>query len=447
MDNDLIAAPATPYGVAALAVIRTSGPRAVEAVAELSDRPERIRAMKGGRIGRTLLIDGESDAVVDEVMVAVFRAPHSYTGEDAVEISCHGSPAGVQRVLSALYRVGFRPAEPGEFTLRAFLAGKMDLTRAEAVHEIVQSQTAIGHEMALARLGGSIEAAIEASKQMLVNIMAAVAVQLDYPEEDTGEVAIPPGKVGEARRRLESLAGTYRTGRLYQEGARVVVAGRTNAGKSSLFNAFLREERSIVSDVHGTTRDFIESSVDLDGIPVRLFDTAGLRMTDESIESEGIRRTRTVVDGADLIVYVVDGETGANEEDFAVMDGNADRIVPVWNKVDRPSCLPAPEGYLPVSAATLDGFPELVSRIVSLLTPERRTDGGSAVIDSLRQKNLLERAAQALREVEAGLEASYPVDAVSLDLQEAINALGEITGEVTSDDILDAVFGGFCLGK
>lgn len=447
MEHDLIAAPATPWGVAALAVIRTSGTGAVEAVAQLSDRAERLRSAPGNTVVRALLLDPEGDDVLDEVVLAIFRGPHSYTGEDVVEISCHGSPAGVQRILGALYRVGFRPAEPGEFTLRAFLAGKMDLTRAEAVHEIVQAQTATGHEMALARLGGSIEAAIDEVKQDLVTIMAAVAVQLDYPEEDTGEIVIPPTRIVTARERLESLAGTYRTGRLYQEGARVALAGRTNAGKSSLFNAFLREERSIVSDTHGTTRDYIESALDLSGIPVQLYDTAGLRRTEESIEGEGIRRTRTVVDGADLVVYVVDGTVGVTEEDRTTMDARRERVVAVWNKTDQPECGPVPAGFLPVSARTLAGMEDLIARIVEELTPDQYYREGSPVIDSLRQKNLLERAAAALQEVEAGLRAGYPVDAISVDLQEAIAALGEITGEVTSDDILDAVFGGFCLGK
>ncbi|MFW5695862.1 MAG: tRNA uridine-5-carboxymethylaminomethyl(34) synthesis GTPase MnmE, partial [Alkalispirochaeta sp.] len=495
MESDRIAALATPYGVSALAVLRTSGPGSVEVMAALCDKPESVRSSDGGRMKRVLLVDPEADQVLDEVMLGIFRAPHSYTGEDSVEIFCHGSPPGIRRILSVLYRNGFRPAEPGEFTLRAFMAGKVDLTRAEAVHEIVQAQTATSHEMALARLGGSVEAAIEESKQALVQIMAAVTVQLDYPEEDTGEIIIPPETISTARARLQELADTYRTGRLYQEGARVALAGRTNAGKSSLFNAFLKEDRSIVSDTHGTTRDYIESHLDLDGIPVHLYDTAGLRVTEESIEGEGIRRTRSVLDGADLVIYLVDSTEGLTEEDTAVIEANRERLVVAWNKTDRPGSLPVPDSgalggpaagapsaespggpaagapsaesagaespggrgelagagaggaaapalpvvVLPVSAVTLHGMDALVSHIVRELTPERTYREGSPVIDSLRQKNLLERAAAALGEVEAGLEAGYPVDAVSLDLQEAINALGEITGEVTSDDILDAV--------
>jgi tRNA modification GTPase len=451
MEDDLIVAPATPWGVSALAVLRASGPGAVAAVARICENPRRIAEAPGNSLRRALLVDPESDEVLDDAVLGIYRAPHSYTGEESVEIFCHGSPPGMRRILATLYRVGFRPADPGEFTLRAFLAGKIDLTRAEAVHEIVQAQTARGHEMALARLGGSIEAAIDESKGALVQIMAAVAVQLDYPEEDTGEVVIPPETVATARRRLAELAETYRTGRLFQEGARVALAGRTNAGKSSLFNALLREERSIVSATHGTTRDYIESRLDLAGIPVLLYDTAGLRMTEESIEGEGIRRTRNLLENADLVVYVVDGSRGLDPEDreaLAAAPGAGGReVIPVWNKIDDPSGGTPPEGFVPVSATTYQGIEKLVARIVAALTPDRTYREGSPVIDSLRQKNLLERAVEALGHVEEGLAAGFPVDVISLDLQEAINALGEITGEVTSEDILDAVFGGFCLGK
>jgi tRNA modification GTPase len=452
MENDLIVAPATPWGVSALAVLRASGPGTVAAVARICENPRRILDAPGNALRRALLVDPESDEVLDDVMLGIYRAPHSYTGEESVEIFCHGSPPGVRRILAVLYRVGFRPAEPGEFTLRAFLAGKIDLTRAEAVHEIVQAQTARGHEMALARLGGSIAAAIDESKRSLVQIMAAVAVQLDYPEEDTGEVVIPPETVAMARRRLAELAETYRTGRLFQEGARVALAGRTNAGKSSLFNALLREERSIVSETHGTTRDYIESRLDLEGIPVVLFDTAGLRMTEESIEGEGIRRTRNLLENADLVVYVVDGSRGIEPEDRTALatagtEGGGRSVIPVWNKIDDPAAGAPPGDFVSVSATTYQGIEKLVGRIVSALTPDRTYREGSPVIDSLRQKNLLDRAVEALGHVEEGLAAGYPVDVVSLDLQEAINALGEITGEVTSEDILDAVFGGFCLGK
>ena len=273
----------------------------------------------GGRLKRATLVDPDTGQPVDDVVIAVFRGPHSYTGEDVAEISCHGSIPGIRRILDILFRNGFRPADPGEFTQRAFFAGKIDLTRAEAVQEIVGSQTAVGHEMALSRLGGSVETAVRGITDDLVQIMARVAIQLDYPEEETGEIPIDPETVAAARAQLRALADSYRTGRLYQEGATVAIAGRTNAGKSSLFNAFLKEDRAIVSDIHGTTRDYISSRVDFRGIPVEIYDTAGLRESSETIEEEGMRRTHSVVRGTDIVVYLVDGTIGITPEDDQIL--------------------------------------------------------------------------------------------------------------------------------
>ncbi|MCG8480610.1 MAG: tRNA uridine-5-carboxymethylaminomethyl(34) synthesis GTPase MnmE [Spirochaetales bacterium] len=447
MEHDMIAALATPYGTSALGVIRVAGPGSVDAVAELCDKARTVRDTPGGRMRRVLLIHPETGEVLDEVVLGVFRAPRSYTGDDGVEIYCHGSPAGIRRILDVLYGRGFRPAEAGEFTLRAFLAGKIDLTRAEAIHEIIQAQTSRGHEMALRRLAGSVETAVETVKRELVRIMASVAVQLDYPEEETGEIPIPTERIVEVRTRIEVLSETYRSGRLYQEGVRVAIAGVTNAGKSSLFNALLKEDRSIVSATHGTTRDYIEGAIDVEGIPVHLFDTAGLRRTDEAIEGEGIRRTRDLLHGADLVLYVIDGLLGLTAEDKVHLDAVDGPVIKIWNKIDEERCRLAPDDCVAVSARTIGGIDELARRIAETIVPEQPRRDGGPVIDSLRQKNLLERASAALEEVERGLADGYPVDAISVDLQEAIRALGEITGEVTSEDILDEVFGGFCVGK
>lgn len=447
MEHDRIAALATPMGTSALAVIRTSGPGTIESLATLTDTPELVRELAGNTLKRVLLVDPDGDEVIDEVVLSVFRAPRSYTGDDAVEITCHGSPAGITRIMRLLLAHGFRPADPGEFTERAFLAGKLDLTRAEAVHEIVTARTAAGHEMALRRLGGTIEAAINEVKGNLVRIMASIAVQLDYPEEDTGEVPIPQDTVKTARERLRELAATYETGRLYQEGIRIALAGRTNAGKSSLFNDLVREERAIVSALHGTTRDYLESHIDIRGVPAQLFDTAGLRTTDEAIEGEGIRRTRTVIEAADLVLYIVDGSAGIQADDTETLATLSPPVIRVWNKIDLESCHDVPDGWIGVSAQALTGFDLLEEAILAAVAPARHYRDGSPVIDSLRQKNLLERAARALDEVLAGVRDGYPVDAIGVDMQEALAALGEITGEVTSEDVLDVVFGGFCLGK
>lgn len=451
IENDQIVALATPYGTSALAVIRTSGPGVVETIATMTDRKDVIAATPGGRMKRTTLLHRETGTALDEVVLGIYRTPASYTGEDMVEIYCHGSPSGIDAILAALLRSGMRAAEGGEFTQRAFLAGKLDLTRAEAVQEVVRSRTAQGHAMALQRLGGAVFAAIDAIKQDLVRLMAPVAIQLDYPEEETGPIPFPLEPVFHVRKRIEELAGSYRTGRLYQEGIVLVLAGRPNAGKSSLFNALLKEDRAIVSEVPGTTRDYIESSLDLGGIPVRVFDTAGLRVTGESIEGEGIRRTRQVIQTADSIVYVVDGMEGITAEDTAfIQELSAEqqhRLVLVWNKTDIPDTAPPPAGYLPVSAQTQAGIGAVVEAIMATVVPADLSSKQSVIIDSLRQRDLLNQAADSLSLVIEGIQGGMPLDAVGLDLQEAIHALGEITGEVTSADILEQVFSGFCVGK
>lgn len=522
MENDRIAALATPMGSSALAVIRTSGPGCIDEIAGCTDRQAVIAESRGGRMRKVRFVDPTDGGEVDEVVLGIFRGPASYTGEDMVEIYSHGSIPGIQRILATLYTVGFRPAEPGEFTQRAFLAGKIDLTRAEAVQELVSSQTATGHEMALQRLGGSVEAVIRSIKDEIVQIMARVAVQIDYPEDEIGEIAIDPVTVSSARDRLFRLAESYRTGRLYQEGVSIALAGKTNAGKSSLFNALLREDRAIVSETHGTTRDYISSRIDLQGIPVELYDTAGLRNTTEAIEEEGIRRTRTVVTGTDVVLYLIDGTVGMTAEDEEVLaelagapavsdrgnretppgnvsDGDTRtwddrrgdtqsgtipnrnfpnpgrRIHIVWTKSDAPGWRP-PSGnnestesdkdgtlwkdssresdppslpflYIPVSAEKMVGIDTLIATILETIVPERSVRTGAAVIDSLRQKNLLDRTIAALDEVLRGLETRMPVDVISVDLQDALYALGEIVGEVTTEEVLDAVFGGFCVGK
>lgn len=473
-----IVALATPYASGALAVIRTSGVGAVEMVDALFSPRGRLAAADGYTVhhGRLVIPEGEwagadsapgeqGGEVLDEVLATVFRAPRSYTGEDSVEISCHGSPAGIDRILAALCAAGFRPAEPGEFTLRAFLAGKIDLTRAEAVQEIVSAQTREAHAMALQRLSGAVEERINDVKGRLVSLLAAIDIQLDYPEEETGEIVVPPESVREVEELLRSLLAGWRTGRIYQEGVRVAIAGRTNAGKSSLFNALLRQDRAIVSAIAGTTRDYLEAPISLSGVPARIFDTAGFRETIEEIESEGIRRSSEILDSADLVVWVKDASTGspvATAGSPVATAGDADeaaeaavierlraegRLVGAWNKIDLGSDAAPPRGFLPVSVKTGAGMDALVQALSHAVLPESLAWTGEPVIDSLRQKELLERALQALGHVREGLSEQVPVDTIALDMEEAVRALGEITGEVTSDDVLDAMFRGFCVGK
>lgn len=445
-----IAALATALVPSAISVIRCSGQDSIELVGRLLRSADRLTGASGHTIHHGML-SRESGEVVDEVMVAVFRAPKSYTGEDSVEIYGHGSPAGVRRILEALYEIGFHPAAPGEFTRRAFLNGKIDLTRAEAINDLVNSQTLEAHRLALARLSGGVQTAVGAVREKLISLMAQVAIQLDYPEEDTGEITLDDALLVDCADRLRELTASYRRGRLVQEGVSVALAGRSNAGKSSLFNMLLRQDRSIVSDLPGTTRDYLEATVDIGGMPVRLFDTAGLRPAQEPIEEEGIRRSRAVMAASDLVLYVVDATEGMSDEDRGRIAeiGKQTPVIPVWNKTDLTGAEP-PEGAVSVSALTGSGVAELNERVFDAVSGEpgvAEASQSGVVIDSARQHHLLTRALESIEHTRTSLSRGMPVDVLAVDLQDAINAIGEITGEVATDEILDAMFGSFCVGK
>ena len=441
--EELIAALATPWGESALAVIRTSGTGSIDKVASVFKGNKDITKLPGYSLAFGMLRDGEK--AVDQVVLGIYRAPKSYTGEDMVEVFCHGSLPGIQAVMELLHKAGFRDAQPGEFTLRSFLNGKVDLTKAEAVNELILSKSRQAQVLALDRLSGSIFNTIDQAKHLLADIMAAVEIQLDYAEDEADPAAgFDMDKLDKAADILSHLAATYQVGKLYKEGIRIALAGRTNAGKSKLFNLFLKEDRSIVSDIRGTTRDYIESSVAVKGIPAVLIDTAGLRTSSDPVEAEGIRRSNLVIENADIILYLVDGSEGLTPEDEVFIKEHP--CIPLWNKTDIAEKT-APDGFVPISAVTGTGFSELEALIYTRAMGNGRLDTGEAVIDSQRQKDLIERSLDAIGKVRIGIAAQMPLDVVAVDLEEAVDALGELTGEITSSDILENMFSHFCVGK
>ncbi len=448
--SDRIAALATPAAKSALAVVRTSGDGVIERIATICSKRNALLRASGYTALHAELVDHESRETVDEVMLVVYRSPRSYTGEDAVDIMPHGSLPGIRRILALLRAIGFRDARPGEFTLRAFLNGKMDLTQAEAVREVVDAKTAQAHAVALERLGGRVRRKVDEVRERLVRLAGRVELALDYPEEEI-EATISDAPFDSVA--AESLAAEIRTlldgfavGRVYQEGIRVVIAGATNVGKSSLFNFLLREERAIVSELDGTTRDYIESWISIGGIPVRLFDTAGLRTGVPEIETEGIRRAEALVDSSDLVVYLVEATKGLADRDVerlaSIDDGKLIRVFSKADLVDRS----APDGFIRMSTVTGEGLNELEQAILGRFG--RRTVGEDAVlIESDRQRECLQRALDGLdRAIEAS-DAGLPLDAVAIDLSDSLAALGELTGEITRADILDVIFSNFCVGK
>ena len=454
--DEPIAAIATALAPSALGIVRTSGKGCIELVAELFSRSDALLNAGGNTIVYGWISDG--DKKIDEVLVSVFRAPKSFTGEDMAEISCHGGPAVVSAINKLLLANGFREAERGEFTFRAYINGKTDLTKAEAVREIIESRTDASRGRAAGRLSGSLFDEIDSIKKLLVDTLASIEVAVEYPEdEETIADSFDRTDIERAAFFLQSLVDSWKSEKLYQDGARVVLCGRTNAGKSSLFNTLLKEERAIVSDIAGTTRDWLESWADFGGIPVRLFDTAGLRATADIVEKQGVESARSLTKDADAVLYLADSTAGFTSDDEAFLRECSEPVVFVWNKSDiegerrlsdeQKKMIADLRAEAAVSAKKGDGIGKLVEEVKRSLVSGTDTDRKQAGLGSARQKKSVEEALSSVRHALESADEDYTLDAVVQDLEDAIASLGEVTGEVTPEDILESVFGNFCVGK
>ncbi|MEI6032910.1 MAG: tRNA uridine-5-carboxymethylaminomethyl(34) synthesis GTPase MnmE [Verrucomicrobiae bacterium] len=436
--GDTIAAVSTPPGEGAVALIRISGPQAGEILGKLfvpASGPPLPRRATFGRIV-------EAGALVDEVLVTVFHAPASCTGEDLVEIGCHGGILLAAHILEMVLRHGARAAEPGEFTQRAFLNGKLDLTRAEAVMDLISARTPLALRSAAEQLQGRIGEESEAIRAQILEAVAHLEAWIDFPEEGIAPDAGLVTKVASAASRIEGLLATAESGRILREGVRVAIVGRPNAGKSSLLNRLLGMERAIVSPVPGTTRDTIEESACLRGILFRLTDTAGIRETSDPVEIEGVARARRTIALADLVLHVFDAA-----EDFREPGLGASEIL-VANKVDLlPEGFPLPAAALRVSSKTGDGFPELVDAMVRETCGQHLSAGQSLVAVSARHKTLLESAAASLGAAVVLLQAGEPLELPAIELRSALDAVGRITGSADTEEILGEIFSRFCIGK
>ena len=453
-----IAAIATALAPSALALIRLSGKNCISLLSKVFSRPKALNQAKGNTIVYGWIVNTENPEEkqpVDEVLISVFRAPKSYTGEEMAEISCHGGISPVTAIFNLLLKNGFRTALPGEFTFRAFVNGKTDLTKSEAVKEIIDSKTDASRSLAVGRLSGNLFNEIQSIKEKIISTIASIEVELEYPEdEENFSDSFDSTLLEQAKDSLTELSKSWQSQKLYQDGARIILCGKTNAGKSSLFNALLKEERAIVSDIEGTTRDWIESWVSFDGIPARLFDTAGLRITDDVIEQRGVEMTKDLTQDADIILYLVDSTKSEAQEDIDFINSFKNRIpvIKVLNKIDilenkksKDDTLELP--VVKISAKTGLGISDLVKEVKNTLVKSTKSERTQAGLGSERQKQAVD---EALDSVNHALEVScadFTMDAVVQDLEDALSFLAEITGETTPDDILGNIFANFCVGK
>lgn len=455
--DDTIAALSTPAGSGGIGIVRISGPDAVE-VADRLFVPAKGKPL-GERKSHTvsygkIVYEGR---VCDEVLVSIMRAPNTYTREDIAEINCHGGIRSVTAVLEAVLRSGARLAEPGEFTKRAFLNGRIDLTQAEAVADIISAKTDKSREAALKRLDGSLCVKIRALREKILLMLANIEAAIDYPEHDDETMTYESVANGsrDLMSELDRLIAGADTGRIYKEGIKTVILGKPNVGKSSLLNAAVDEERAIVTDIPGTTRDVLEELININGIPLRLTDTAGIRDTDNPIEKIGVEKSRSLADEADLVLLMLDGSRPLDDEDRELINlsENKNRIV-IINKSDLVQCIDTSEiteltGSDPIAVSVKQdsGIELIYERIRSMFLGGSIAADDEVLISSERNKNSLYKAKQFLYNVIETVDNRMPEDLISIDLTQAYEALGEITGETLDEDIIDKIFSEFCLGK
>ncbi|HEV2529642.1 MAG TPA: tRNA uridine-5-carboxymethylaminomethyl(34) synthesis GTPase MnmE [Thermomicrobiales bacterium] len=467
LDQGTIAAVATAPGTAAIGVIRISGPEAADIAGRVFRAGERDRAVdlrrtRSHQLIYGYVIDPVTGDRLDEIMLAWMAAPRTFTREDTVELSCHGGPATLAEVLRVVLGAGARPAEPGEFTLRAFLNGRLDLTRAEAVLAVVDARTGDAMRLAVDDLSGSLAERLRPAQVALVELTAHLDALADFPDDE-----VPPADVADGLERaalaLDGVLSGARSGQLYREGARVALVGRPNVGKSSLLNALLRNDRAIVTPIAGTTRDVVSETASLGGVPITLLDTAGIADSDDPVEQLGIARSRQALRAAAAAVLVVDGSVEPQRDDLAVADALVGRlsheegdrlpVVVATNKADLgagpsqaaltdrlPGC-----AVVPVSATTGAGLPDLEAAIVAALGAD--TNDAQPSLLTARQRAALDRAAAHVAEADAARQAGYPLDLLAVDVRAALHAVGSVTGDAVDEHVLAEIFSRFCIGK
>jgi tRNA modification GTPase len=468
MHDDTIAAISTPLGEGGIGIVRLSGKDALPIAGKLFSSPKgkKLNESESHTLTHGFIANPHTGARIDEVLVAVMRAPKTYTREDVVEINCHGGFLSLRKVLELLLKNGARLAEPGEFTKRAFLNGRIDLSQAEAVMDLIRAKTEESGRVAVEQLSGGLSEKITAYRDSIASLCAHVEAYIDFPEEEIAPSSLESivSDIQEIKGGLVELSNSFEEGRFFREGLKVAIVGRPNVGKSSLLNTLLKRDRAIVTETAGTTRDVLEEYLSIKGLPVRIMDTAGIRETHEMAEREGVLRSLSAIENADIVIAVIDGSAPMNVEDKAVLEKVTEkRSVIAINKSDLPAAQPYLETALRaysedavnISAKTGSGLDALKDKILTLsMTKTYKTQLGSpfdespgVIVTNVRHKIAIDTAVAALNNGASLLRAEMPLEIVAVEMRDALDRLGEIVGAVTTEDILNRIFSEFCIGK
>ena len=457
---DTIAAISTAPGEGAIGIVRISGEDAIRIADEVYRLNEkRLKEQPSHTIHYGHIADPKNDEVIDEVMVTVLRAPKTFTREDVVEINCHGGIVAINRILQLVLRMGARLAEPGEFTKRAFLNGRIDLSQAEAVMDLIRAKTDKSMQMAMRQLDGELSKLIQNLRQEILNTLAQVEVNIDYPEYDDVEemtLQLLREKTQQVSQGIRALLNTASQGKILRDGLKTAIVGRPNVGKSSLLNVLLREEKAIVTDIAGTTRDTIEEYVNVRGVPLQLIDTAGIRETDDVVERIGVERSRKALNEADFVLLILNQSEELMDEDLRLLEQTKDfkRII-LLNKTDLSTKIDMDKvkefatdsEIVTTSMLKKEGIDQLEEKIADYFFQGQMNERDATYLSNTRHIALLEKAEQALQEVANGIEMGMPVDLIQIDFTRAWDLLGEITGDTVQDELLTQLFSQFCLGK
>ena len=453
--NDTISAISTAYGEGGIGIVRMSGSRSYEILSDIFDNIDKVenRKLTYGHIR-----DPRDGRTVDEVLVAYMKAPHTYTGEDVVEINCHGSMVALRKILDITLKEGASLAEKGEFTKRAFLNGKIDLSQAEAVIDLIKASSSSGYDVALSQLDGSFGKNISEIRQKLVDILVDITVNIDYPDEDIEEIVYENLRenIFKIKEDIDYLISTSDTGRILKDGIKIAIIGKPNVGKSSLMNRLLMENRAIVTDIPGTTRDVIQENMMIRNIPVILIDTAGIRETDDKIEKIGIEKSKETFNDADLILFLLNSGDVIADEDYNIMNRVTNKnVLVLLNKSDMDRKIETDmikeilgdKTFLDTSMETGQGVEELKDIIEKMVYKGNLKQDNSLIVTNARHLNLLRDASAFLEDSLKSIESNQPLEFIEIDVKNTYDDLGAILGEEVGDDILNEVFSRFCLGK